>query len=563
VNKKKVCLCLILSLKTLYAINPEPGVRVWNIANKNLSIAEIIESQVEVLTQVEGDLLGTQTVVEAILTKMCSDVDTLSQDVGIVDGINSLLPILDSKITELENDFTQTWTILNELEETLCSDIDKALVVNSLVDTISTVSVDFSTVFTAIDALQQKVNSISSNLETTDSLVDAIPEEIEITQTYTALDALLELECSTLDYLLAVATSLEIITNSFGTPITAANIGTNGFTIGSSGKYILTENINFSPLGTATAITIAADDVTLDLCGNTLSQANSDTVAGVKAISMNNQENVTIKNGTISDWSAQGVDLLSSSEIILQNISINQCGRGASTQAGFNCTSCTDIYSLNVNYSQNYDEAIMIHASNDIILNDNTLYTNNGSTDAAAALHIDNSEVVYIINAEIVGTNNGRAIKATNSRAVTVENCKIIQNELGGVQFVDTGTSTVWYSMILSNTSDLVSTTTGIEISGSSGLNEIVYNAISDHQSDGISVAGSAANNYIAFNNIENSGNVGISNFSSNTNSIVGNYAFKENESAYIDVVSTVTISQTGIFPSTPPSAWQNINMNS
>ncbi|MEX0849379.1 MAG: right-handed parallel beta-helix repeat-containing protein [Candidatus Dependentiae bacterium] len=562
-NKKKVCLYLILSIKTLSAASPEPGTRVWNIANENLSFAEIIESQVEVITQVENDLIGTQTVVEAMLAKICSDVDALSQDIGIVDGINSLLPIFDGKVTELEKDFLQTWTILDELEETLCSDIDKALTVNSLVDTLSVVAVDFSTVFTAVNALQEKVSSINNSLETTDSLVDVIPQEIEVIQTYTALDALLELECSTLDYLLAVATSLEIITNSFGTAITAADIGTAGFTIGSSGKYILTENINFSPLSAATAITIAADDVTLDLCGNTLSQANSDTVAGVKAINMNNQENVTIKNGTISDWSAQGVDLLSSSEIILQNISINQCGRGASTQAGFNCTSCTDIYSLNVNYSQNYDEAIMIHASNDIILNDNTLYTNNESAAAAAALHIDNSEVVYIINAEIVSTTNGRAITASNSRAVTVENCKIIQNELGGVQFVDTGTSTIWYSMILSNTSDLVSTTTGIEIAGSSGLNEVVYNAISDHQSDGISVAGSAANNYIAFNNIENSGNVGISNFSSNTNSIVGNYAFKESASAYTDVVNTVTVSQTGVFPPTPPSAWQNINMNS
>lgn len=67
-------------------------------------------------------------------------------------------------------------------------------------------------------------------------------------------------------------------------------------TISTSGSYYLTENITTTGFG----ITVSADNVTIDLCGFTLAGPDTGTTYG---ISMNNRENVEIRNGTVRDFS--------------------------------------------------------------------------------------------------------------------------------------------------------------------------------------------------------------------------------------------------------------------
>lgn len=69
-------------------------------------------------------------------------------------------------------------------------------------------------------------------------------------------------------------------------------IGTAPFTIGTPGSYVLTANIS----GTGTVITIATDDVTLDLNGFTVN--SSSTTAGAVVLS-GIRDNITIRNGRV------------------------------------------------------------------------------------------------------------------------------------------------------------------------------------------------------------------------------------------------------------------------
>lgn len=75
-------------------------------------------------------------------------------------------------------------------------------------------------------------------------------------------------------------------------PITQNDIP---LTIGSSGSYYLTQNVTSS----TTAITVAADDVTIDLMGYTITGSE---VAGTYGVYMNRRKNVEIRNGTVQKF---------------------------------------------------------------------------------------------------------------------------------------------------------------------------------------------------------------------------------------------------------------------
>ena len=66
-------------------------------------------------------------------------------------------------------------------------------------------------------------------------------------------------------------------------------------TINESGSYYFTEDINSAD----TAITVAADDVTIDLAGFTLAGPDSGTNYGIY---MSGRSNVEIRNGTVRDF---------------------------------------------------------------------------------------------------------------------------------------------------------------------------------------------------------------------------------------------------------------------
>jgi hypothetical protein len=78
-------------------------------------------------------------------------------------------------------------------------------------------------------------------------------------------------------------------------PITSVPI-----TISESGSYYLTKNLTAS----GTAITVSADDVTIDLCGFTLTGPDSGNNCGVY---IGGKKNVEIRNGIIRDFGYHGI----------------------------------------------------------------------------------------------------------------------------------------------------------------------------------------------------------------------------------------------------------------
>jgi len=71
-------------------------------------------------------------------------------------------------------------------------------------------------------------------------------------------------------------------------------------TISASGTYALGKNLSYG--GAANAITITASDVTLDFAGHRLIATNSASGTKGVAFTQGNQSDVTIKNGTIENF---------------------------------------------------------------------------------------------------------------------------------------------------------------------------------------------------------------------------------------------------------------------
>lgn len=89
--------------------------------------------------------------------------------------------------------------------------------------------------------------------------------------------------------------------------ITAKDIGRNGFTIKCPGVWCLAEDVVYNPCDGNPAIRIAASNVTLDLKERTLSQKNKN-VLNIDGIDVDcGLSNITIKNGTVSDFSRAGI----------------------------------------------------------------------------------------------------------------------------------------------------------------------------------------------------------------------------------------------------------------
>lgn len=102
--------------------------------------------------------------------------------------------------------------------------------------------------------------------------------------------------------------ALEALVGSGCSPvlITQASVGTTGLVITQSGVYQLTQSIVFSPAAPASAITIAAPDVLLNLECFSIEQGNGQTdVRGVEILST--FSNITIVNGSIGGMTSDGI----------------------------------------------------------------------------------------------------------------------------------------------------------------------------------------------------------------------------------------------------------------
>ncbi|WP_437602597.1 right-handed parallel beta-helix repeat-containing protein [Sorangium sp. So ce590] len=145
------------------------------------------------------------------------------------------------------------------------------------------------------------------------------------------------------------------------TPITAQDI--NGgpdpshrvpFVITAPGQYALAEDVDWVAAGEdARAITIASDDVTLDLCGRTLRQlappvpalargpsarpCRGEVVSGNVGVYAEGRRRLVIKNGSVLGIQGVGIAVKACSQVDLRDLSVRRCGGDGVFDTSFLC----------------------------------------------------------------------------------------------------------------------------------------------------------------------------------------------------------------------------------
>lgn len=124
-----------------------------------------------------------------------------------------------------------------------------------------------------------------------------------------------------------------------GTPITALP-----FTISAPGSYYLPQNLT---IANNDGITISADNVTLDLNGFSLIGGYTGTAGTRRGIIVtqngsNNRRNITIRNGTVREFTSNGIDATFVSSGLFENLNLYNNGRsGLITGEGCIIERCT------------------------------------------------------------------------------------------------------------------------------------------------------------------------------------------------------------------------------
>ena len=122
--------------------------------------------------------------------------------------------------------------------------------------------------------------------------------------------------------------------------------GKKGFVISKPGKYCLVDNIKYNPEKVGDLITIDANNVILNLCGNSISQVNNlDQVNGIRIIS--GRTNVTIEggNGSIKGFSTFGIRAEAGFEnVTISNVVVSECGVSNPTKYGFLHNACGGLW---------------------------------------------------------------------------------------------------------------------------------------------------------------------------------------------------------------------------
>lgn len=101
-----------------------------------------------------------------------------------------------------------------------------------------------------------------------------------------------------------------------------SQIPPEGITINNPGNYQFSNNIDWTPISAISAITIQSSDVVLDLNNFTLECINKNNLETI-GINVTKSLNILIKNGKIFKMGLKGIDVDSSKNITIQNITID------------------------------------------------------------------------------------------------------------------------------------------------------------------------------------------------------------------------------------------------
>ena len=162
-----------------------------------------------------------------------------------------------------------------------------------------------------------------------------------------------------------------------------------GFVIKKPGKYTLKEDV-FSKHAEI-AITIRASDVVINLNNHTLSGQNKSTI-GILAV---NTSNLIIQNGTLRNFTINGIKIDPSSNIVLDNLLILQNGNvsGPPDTGGLAIFNSSYIDINNVNLNENFNFGLGMSGVNNV----NFINSNSDGTKGIASGTIFGNEATGIL----------------------------------------------------------------------------------------------------------------------------------------------------------------------
>lgn len=212
---------------------------------------------------------------------------------------------------------------------------------------------------------------------------------------------------------------------SHGIPILPQYVCTNGFLITCPGVYFLPSDITFNPSSlNQTAIVISSDDVVLDLNGHTLSQINKTSRAF--GVLINGHKNVTIKNGTIKNFTQNGIRINANSSIIWIDSIIgynNGNIAGGQSTGAVSGTISQDIKITNSTFTQNIGAGAVFGGVTKLYVDNSHFDDNTGATNVVFSPSPSSPLLPGTISAGLaVVLLNNVSDFSTNSKNIVVTN---------------------------------------------------------------------------------------------------------------------------------------------
>ena len=262
--------------------------------------------------------------------------------------------------------------------------------------------------------------------------------------------------------------------------ITQEDIGITGFIISTPGKYCLVENVTHQSFASP-AIRITADNVTLDLLGNTI---NCNSIGNL-GILISGATNVNVKNGSIIEATSDNMLILASSScILLEDLKLL-----TATNNGLKIASSNEITVINCLASTNGADGFTLEDSDNVCfikccasantsdgfsiidVNDGSQLKNTTYLDCKSVENTGNGfSVIAIVTSQIINTTICRCISVSNgsngfivapSKDTTLQSNKALGNV--GIGFAVAATTETFNNLAQDNGTNYSGVTDPIE----------------------------------------------------------------------------------------------------
>jgi hypothetical protein len=388
-----------------------------------------------------GDIDLALQLLRIINSKLGSTTDSSCQKsvLGILGDACAILgpgETISSGIKELLEDFNETWTILAVLTT-------PTIVINC----------DVSGVYTVLDTSFNETWTILATLTTPTIVINT--------------------DLSTVFSVLKVIEDLEELENHCPTELSEDNVLPDGYTITNPGYYTLCGSIGFDAPGTSSCvINIQVSNVTLDLNQNTIYQTDAD--AGLTGICIaDSLTNIIIQNGYLSGFTSAGVSVGNgASEIVIKNITANNCSDAGILFNGTSGSPTRDVRVLHSQFSNNgndggqflFTEKVKVNNSS---FNDNTgvgaLFSQSSSNEIVGSSFNQNGGAIATAGLEFNGTSSS-----------VIRDCIFNANtssSSSAAGFIVTGTGNLIDNCIADgNITSAVSNAIGFDLSGAAHI---------------------------------------------------------------------------------------------